>query len=102
MTEIIDFEGRRGEREKVKLEREQEKSFSEIESDFDREVTALSLKGCDCIAWGARAMDEYMDWYDRLSNKQQAKILLDQAAKVHDLAKRLLDAAIREEPKKAS
>jgi hypothetical protein len=38
----------------------------------------------------------------RWTDKELAAKLVEQSAGVHDLAKRLLDAVIREEPKKAS
>ena len=97
---IIGLEGKYGERERVKLAYDQEKSFSEIMRDFDEEVMALASK----FAYGWDEQSCYESWveWNNLPNKQKAKALLDQAAKVHEIAQKLLSAAIREEKAKAS
>jgi hypothetical protein len=91
---IISLEGKR---KKAVPECDHEKGFYEIMSDFEGAVISLLYPSMypDCC-------DLDLDRYWRMSNKQKAAFLLDQAAKVHDLAKRLLEAATKEDPKRAS
>ena len=84
----------------LSIERERaasEKSFYEIERDFESEAGKLQYPGVDV---GEPDLD--LDWYWCLSKRHKALFLLDCAAKVHDLAKRLLEAAAKEERELAS
>ncbi len=89
MTEIIDLKAKRGERERAAPE----KSFSEIEREFDEEIAEISCRWSQNWA----SFKKWSGWLNGLTKRQRAKRLLEHAAKAHDLAKLLLEAAIREE-----
>ena len=76
----------------------QEKTFSEIEYDLEYEVGELLIHTGASLDYPP---DYWIKW-NSLSKRQKTEFLLAQAAKVHDLAKRLLEAAIREEREQAS
>ena len=99
MTEIINFEGKLNKRrdKEAKPGREQWRDFRNLVRDFDVEASDIY----DRWVWRPSG-DCCAGWLENSSRELCAKMLLDQTAKLHDLAKRLLEEAIREEQDKAS
>jgi hypothetical protein len=80
-----------------------DKLVHEVKNSFDGLMWDIGEEARDLFVLTTLHSDSLGLAKDRnLTNRQLAQAILTQSAKVHDLAKRLLDAAIREDREKAS